>query len=213
MKYSADLWEKDFQKCVDFHGHACPGLAMGYVAARAAMTWLGENRAEDEEILAMVETDACSADAVQVITGCTFGKGNFLFKDFGKNAFSFLSRATGKGIRLYARPNAFPRTPEYGALSEKVSSGTAGEEDLKRFSDLQAERTQEVLQMAVSELYELTEVTVTLPPRARILDSSPCSRCGEWAMESRLTETKVGLICRSCLAETDGKGGSQGKTA
>ena len=24
------------------------------------------------------------ADAVQVLTGCTFGKGNFIYKDFGK---------------------------------------------------------------------------------------------------------------------------------
>jgi len=38
---------------------------------------LGENRAEDEEIVAVVETDACGADAIQVRTGCTFGKGNF----------------------------------------------------------------------------------------------------------------------------------------
>jgi hypothetical protein len=55
---STDSWEKEFQKCVNFHGHACPGLAMGYVAARAAMAWLGERRAEDEEIIAIVETDA-----------------------------------------------------------------------------------------------------------------------------------------------------------
>lgn len=205
MTPSHDLWEDDFQKCVDFHGHACPGLAMGYVAAKAAMAWLGENRAEDEEIVAIVETDACGADAVQVITGCTFGKGNFFFKDFGKNAFSFLSRATGKGIRLYAKPEAFPRTPEYRALSEKVSKASAGEEDLKQFAELHRERTLAILAMAADNLYEFKEVTAPLPPRARILDSRPCSRCGEWTMESRLTQSREGLLCGACLAETASK--------
>lgn len=138
-------WNDDFQRCVDFHGHACPGLAMGYVAAKAGLAWLGERRAEDEEIVAAAETDACGSDAVQVITGCTFGKGNFLFKDYGKTAFSFLSRATGKGVRLCAKPRAFTLTPEHQALFEKVWSGTASEEDLKTFWASHRERTLYVL--------------------------------------------------------------------
>lgn len=201
MRATDHLWEDDFQRCVDFHGHVCPGLAMGYVAARAAMVWLGENRAEDEEIVAVVETDACGADAIQVVTGCTFGKGNFIFKDLGKTAFSVLSRATGKGIRLYAKPNAFPRTAEYGALLEKVSSAQADKEDLKKFARLHRERTLDVLRMAAHELFEFKEVTTPLPPRARILDSHPCSRCGEWAMVSRLVTADQGLLCASCATE------------
>ncbi|HAR95164.1 MAG TPA: formylmethanofuran dehydrogenase [Deltaproteobacteria bacterium] len=194
-------WEDGFQRCVDFHGHACPGLAMGYVAAKAAMAWLGENRAEDEEIVAIVETDACGADAVQVVTGCTFGKGNFLFKDYGKTAFTVLSRAKGKGIRLYARPNAFPRSTEYYVLSERVSSGEADEKDLENFMNLHRQRTLDVLTMAPGEIFEFKEVTVPLPPRARVLDSHPCNRCGEWAMASRLVTTNQGLLCASCATE------------
>ena len=57
---------EDFKKCAEFHGHICPGLSIGYRAAKAGMEWLAENRADDEEIVAIVETDACSADAVQV---------------------------------------------------------------------------------------------------------------------------------------------------
>lgn len=201
MTGTAEIWGKDFQKCVDFHGHACPGLALGYVAASAAMAWLGENRAEDEEIVAIVETDACGADAVQVITGCTFGKGNFFFKDFGKTAFSFLSRATGKGIRLYAKPAVLSRASDYRLLSEKVSNGEAGEETLKEFQEHQTRRTLALLSMSVDDLYELKEVTVPLPSRALILDSAPCSRCGESTMASRLKETPEGLLCRPCVAK------------
>ncbi len=58
-----------------FHGHMCPGLAMGIRAAEVALTEIGPH-AEDEEVVAVVETDMCGVDAIQALTGCTFGKGN-----------------------------------------------------------------------------------------------------------------------------------------
>ncbi len=198
-------WPEDFQRCVDFHGHVCPGLAMGYVAAKAGMAWLGERRAEDEETVAIVETDACGADAVQVITGCTFGKGNFLFKDYGKTAFSFLSRATGKGVRFAMKQGVFSLTPEHRALFEKVCSGTANEEDSKGFRELHKRRATDLLAMPAQDLYLIKETTVPLPPRARIFDSKTCDRCGESTMVTRLTETDEGSLCFHCLEESTSK--------
>ncbi len=80
--------QDDFKKCLDFHGHLCPGLAIGYRAATGALEWLKENRSEDEELVAIVETDACGADAVQVLTGCTFGKGNLQVPKTTANRYS-----------------------------------------------------------------------------------------------------------------------------
>src|SRR4030066_84072 len=91
--------DQDFQRCVVFHAHICPGLAIGFRAAKAGLGWLEENRAEDEELVAIVETDACGADAIQVLTGCTFGKGNFLYRDYGKQAFTLFVRKSGRGVR------------------------------------------------------------------------------------------------------------------
>lgn len=195
-------WPEDFQRCVDFHGHACPGLAMGYLAAKAGMAWLGERRAEDEEIVAIVETDACGADAVQVITGCTFGKGNFLFKDHGKTAFSFLSRKTGKGVRLVLKQNAFSLAPEHRALFGKISDGTATPEETKAFQELHIRRTREVIGTPADDAYLIREVTIPLPPRARVSESRTCSRCGESAMATRFVETEKGLLCRACMEDS-----------
>ncbi|MFN2354819.1 MAG: FmdE family protein [Desulfopila sp.] len=47
-----------FKKCLDFHGHLCPGLSLGYQAAMAGMDWLSANRAEDEEVVAVVEENS-----------------------------------------------------------------------------------------------------------------------------------------------------------
>ncbi len=32
----------DFTRCVQFHGHACPGLAIGFQAARILMFAIGD---------------------------------------------------------------------------------------------------------------------------------------------------------------------------
>ena len=66
-----ELWEK----CVEFHGHSCGGLAIGYRAALYAKELLGTGRSEDEEIVCVAENDACGVDAIQVLLGCSAGKG------------------------------------------------------------------------------------------------------------------------------------------
>ena len=60
----------DYAQIVEFHGHSCPGLAMGYRMACAALAELKSMRAEDEELVAIVENDACGVDALQCVTGC-----------------------------------------------------------------------------------------------------------------------------------------------
>lgn len=93
------------------------------------MKRLGEIFSKDEELIAIVETEACFADAVQVITGCTFGKGNFLFRDYGKMALALLSRARKKGVRLCLMPEAFPTDEGHLELFKKVMEGKATEEE------------------------------------------------------------------------------------
>ena len=62
MKDKAISLGGDFRKCIEFHGHTCPGLAIGFQAARTLMERLGVKKAPDEELVAIVETDACGAD-------------------------------------------------------------------------------------------------------------------------------------------------------
>ncbi|NOZ25951.1 MAG: formylmethanofuran dehydrogenase, partial [Nitrospirae bacterium] len=71
-----------FEDAVRFHGHVCPGLALGYRVSDLVLRELGP-RSEDEELVAIVENNSCAVDAIQVMTGCTFGKGNLIFRDYG----------------------------------------------------------------------------------------------------------------------------------
>ena len=90
------LWEK----CVEFHGHECPGLAIGFRACEIAKEKMDLKFSPDEELLCISENEACGVDAVQYITGCTLGKGNLVYRDTGKMAFSFFSRRTGESLRV-----------------------------------------------------------------------------------------------------------------
>lgn len=60
----------------------------------------------DEDVVCITENDACGVDAIQVLLGCSVGKGNLLFHLRGKQAFSFYNRKTGKAVRLVLRPHS-----------------------------------------------------------------------------------------------------------
>jgi formylmethanofuran dehydrogenase subunit E len=199
MKAQDIIESEDFQRCAAFHGHVCPGLSIGYRAAHTAMDRLQEKRAADEEIVAVVETDACSADAVQVLTGCTFGNGNFIYRDYGKMALTLLSRNTGRGVRVALKPDAFKPDEEHMALIQKITRGDATTEEHNRFEELHFKRTCNILEAPSDELFSVSSVAVELPARARIEPSEPCARCGEPTMPSKMNVVDGRKVCRGCL--------------
>lgn len=193
----------EFKKCLDFHGHLCPGLSIGYKAASAGMEKLKEQRSEDEELVAIVETDACCADAVQVMTGCTFGKGNFIYHDHGKMVFTFISRKSGKGIRVSMRPDAFMPDEKHMKLMQKVMAGTADDSQKQQFYKLHRQRSLDVLNMTDDELFSLSTIRRDMPEKAKIDKSVPCDICGEPVMKSKMVETGNGRVCRDCHGKPD----------
>jgi formylmethanofuran dehydrogenase subunit E len=191
---------EDFKRCECFHGHVCPGLAIGYQASKAALGWLEENRAVDEEIVVIVENDACCVDAIQVMTGCTFGKGNFIFKDHGKIVFTFFSRNTGKGVRVSMNPGVLNPDEKYRQLVEKVRENKATNQDREEFKQLHHYRTEEILNKSLENLFNMKPTTIELPPKARMEPSELCQLCGEPTMPSKLELVDNKMICRDCYS-------------
>ena len=198
MKSEDIIAGEDFQKCVEFHGHLCPGLTMGYKASVAGLEWLKAHRSVDEEIVTIVETDACCADAVQVMTGCTFGKGNFIFKDHGKMAFTFFSRKSDKGVRVVLKADALKPDKRHLELIQKVQNGTAHDAEIAEFKRCHEKRTLAVLEKPVEEIFDFKEAHFDLPGKARIQPSVSCSHCGEPTMESKLIDKNGLKLCKAC---------------
>ncbi|MBN1848513.1 MAG: TraR/DksA C4-type zinc finger protein [Deltaproteobacteria bacterium] len=197
-----DLFEsEDFRRCADFHGHICPGLSIGYRAAKVGMDSLKEKRALDEEIVAIVENNACGTDAVQVLTGCTFGKGNFIFKDHGKQAFTFMGRNTGQGVRVALKPDALKPDDRHHELMDKIREGSATKDEQEEFQTIHLQRAKEILGKTAGDLFTIQWVNTGLPPKAKIEPSIPCDRCGEPTMASRLVPKNTQKLCKDCASE------------
>jgi formylmethanofuran dehydrogenase subunit E len=168
------------QKAVAFHGHHCPGLEIGCRAAAIAMRELEFDRAEDEEVVAICETDACGMDAVQALTGCTLGKGNLIFRDWGKQVYIFGRRKDGKAIRIALRYDAWPHREE---MSKEERRAIAFER-LNSTSD--------------EELFDIRWIEGPLPEKARVFKTVRCAKCGEGVMEPRARLSDGQPMCAEC---------------
>ena len=143
---------KTWQDCVAFHGHACGGLTIGYKASLYAIELLKLDFSADEQVVCIAENDACGIDALQVMLGCSVGKGNLLFHMRGKSAYSFYNRKNGKSVRLVLKPKA----------------GLSREDSFAYYQGCRPE-----------EMFEVKKTTISLPEKARMFDSYTCDCCGE----------------------------------
>jgi len=192
-----------YEDAVAFHGHTCPGLALGYRVAEHALKTLHAERSEDEDLVAIVENDACGVDAVQAIAGCSVGKGNLILKDLGKHAYTFINRKTGSAIRFVQRPEPLTERldPAAAALRAKVMSGKATPAEEKEFEERQAAIIQKILTVPFSELFIEKEARSDIPERARIFGSVQCASCGEIVAEHRARVKNGKIVCIPCAGE------------
>jgi len=165
-----NLWKE----CVKFHGHECPGLAIGFRAAEIAGEKINIISLEDEDAVCITENEACGVDAVQYMTGCTLGKGNLIYRKTGKMAFSFFNRKTGESIRLLLKSteNDFEMTRE--------------------------ERTKFILEGPIEEVYEIKKPHYEIPQKARIFNTIICENCKEGTPEHKIRLSKNKKLCLDC---------------
>lgn len=202
MCYQPTVWER----CVEFHGHICPGLALGYKAAIIGLEMLGVERARDEELLVIVENDACGVDAIQLITGCTIGKGNLIYRDYGKQVYIFANRQTGETVRIAVKPNIMERDPNHRVLQTKVMQGTATAEEKELFGQKHRELTEKIRQMDNEQFGKAEKIEFQLPEKAKIFNTIICAECDEGAMESRVRVKNGKMVCLSCAGPEYSRG-------
>lgn len=190
------LEQATIDEAIKFHGHQCGGLAIGIQAARLALREVGAP-APDEEIVAVVETDMCAVDAIQALTGCTFGKGNLIHKDWGKNAYTFFRRSDGKAVRIAPR-HGWHRSDELEALMAKPQAELTPAEQA-RAAQLRKEWELQLLATDPEELFSVTPVEEPMPHRARLHASIDCAGCGESTMETRVRKLAGRDLCIPCF--------------
>ena len=173
MVNEKELWDK----CAAFHGHVCGGLTIGYKAALYAIELLDLKFSEDEDVVCIAENDACGCDAIQVILGCSVGKGNLLFHIRGKQAFSFYNRKTGKSVRLCIKDR-----PE----------GMTKEQSFEYYQGCKP-----------SEMFDVKDVKIALPQHAKIFESCKCECCGENTGANWIRIQNGKKVCLDCYEAYD----------
>jgi formylmethanofuran dehydrogenase subunit E len=191
---------------IQFHGHVCPGLLIGVRAAELAQKHLDITQDYDEELIAIVETDSCGVDAIQAILGCTFGKGNLIFNDYGKNVYTIASREKGRAVRIAQRfgATAFRESERFRQLNRKDS---LSEEEAAEKENLIGVLFEKIMTMPPDELFAWEDVEFKVPDKAQIHATLQCADCGEGVMETRSHNTEAGILCTPCCQKRGGEAG------
>ena len=174
-----------------FHGHKCPAMPNGLRVAEAAMNKLGVERTGDGALHAVLELGdnhcaTCFADGVQVITGCTFGKGNIEKTHKGKWGLTLIDKKTNRAVRVTPKAEAMMQTKNtefYKNYREKGVPPTQVPDDVVQpLVDKVMNAPQEMI-MNVSDIFEYN-----WEEPAHTFNSFRCEECGE------MTVTEYGHI-------------------
>ncbi|MDD3776260.1 MAG: FmdE family protein [Actinomycetota bacterium] len=199
--------EQLLYKSAEFHGHICSFSAYGVKAACYAMNQLNLEHEGMEEVLAIVETNNCFSDGVQLVTGCTFGNNALIFYDLGKTAVTVASRANKQWIRLVlkasfwkSRAEIYPRLFElYENIVTKRKN--VGPQVKKEFRQLGQNMASSELKVPEPEMFVITKGKAEPPRFAPIHKSVICSQCGESVMETRARLKEGQPYCLACAAD------------
>jgi len=162
------------EKAVRFHGHTCPGVTLGVLVSKYILEH-GNDFSIDEELVAVVENDNCSVDALQALLGTTFGKGNLIYKDYGKNNYSFYNRDKQKAVKLSIKNEPYSH---------------------KEYS--REKRIEMLLESEPKEIFKIEEIEFDPPQRAQIHESIICDECGDPTMATRIQNFNGMDLCIPC---------------
>ncbi len=201
--YADGITQEIIDKATAFHGHWCGGLAIGIRAAVWAMQNFGT--ASDEEIVTVTETDMCGVDAIQSLVGCTFGKGNLIFRDKGKVAFTFYRRRDGKSLRIVAKNRDDDLKKRMQELRIQLTAQNISEWIRTKleaeFIRLRKKDLDFVLTAPFEELFDIKPAHDEMPAMAKRLPTILCESCGEGVMASRIVRENGRQLCMDCAGK------------
>ncbi len=195
------------RKTGEIHGHYCPGSALGVMASVYGLGHPLMNLAPSdgmEGLMAVLETNSCFADGVQVVSGCTIGNNSLVYRDLGRTAVTFARRGRGKGVRVRVRPDFRSHVeravPQFLPLMDKVVRDRAGSaEDTAAFKAKGAEAAFALIRVPLPEVLIAEAVSPDLPGYAPIVPSAVCPGCGESFMATKtITEGEGKGLCFMC---------------
>ncbi len=184
-----------------FHGHKCPAMPNGLRVGAAAMNALGVERTGDSNLVAILDLGedhcaTCFADGVQVITGCTLGKGNIKKTHKGKWALTLVDKKTNRAVRVTPKAEAMlanKNTDFFKNYREKGVPPTQVPDEVVEPLVQKVMSAPEEMIMNVSDVFEYVWVE---PPHS--FDGFVCEECGEMVVEKYGRVKGDKKVCIDC---------------
>lgn len=201
---TCNISRKAIEETIAFHGHSCPGLSIGIRVAEYVKQEFPQTASSD--LICVTETDMCGVDGIQFLTGCTYGKGNLIHRDYGKSVFSFYDRSVSRGIRLVLKAEV--RGAEHGELADLMSRSRAGQlspSEGERLTVLRSLIQEGLMSLPLEEMFSIEELEFRPPRSARVLQSLVCESCAEQTMESRTRRYAGKTLCIPCYEKVEQK--------
>ncbi|MBL6962938.1 MAG: formylmethanofuran dehydrogenase [Bacteroidetes bacterium] len=188
------------------HGHYCPGLALGVMAAQYAMKQIDSTSDGLEDMIAITETNNCFSDGVQYVTGCTFGNNALVFNDFGKTAFTLCKR-DGYGIRISVQANSkeyiHKKTNGFTKnYKQVVENHNRDVNEVTKYKKKGKKAAFALLDLDFRQIFKVEQIKTVIPAYAPSHQSLICDVCGESVMSTRIIEKAKKKVCKSCSSHS-----------
>lgn len=180
-----------WEQVIDFHGHTCPGVAIGFRVAQLAQRELGIKPAQDSELLVAAETRSCALDAFQVLNKATLGRGTLRIEEKGKHVYYFHYTGTGAILRIGVKGPVIEHTaPPQTFASPRQKQNWA------------LENVQYVLSTPEEDFCTLQKLEGSLEKPASSSQWGTCQSCQEAVRLTQAVETDGKILCADCSKRT-----------
>lgn len=184
-----------------FHGHKCPAMPMGLRVGAAAMNALGVERAKDGQLIALIELGedhcaTCFADGIQVITGCTFGKGNIKKLHHGKWGVTLIDRATGNAVRVVPKAEAMMKNKSSEFMQNYRKKGIPASQVPEHVVEPLIEMVMNAPDEQILSIGKIHKQEV--PPKKESFEGFVCDICGEMTVEGYGRPLGEKKVCHPC---------------
>lgn len=193
---------KDYYEAgLQLHGHKCPAMPLGLRVGAAAMNALGVERAKDGQLLALVDLGenhcaTCYGDGVQMITGCTFGKGNIKKLHYGKWGLTLVETKTGRAVRVIPKAETMLTSKKSKFFTEYRMKGIPASEVPKEVVEPLVDNvmnTPDEQMLSISEIFHYN-----VPKKAGSFSGFVCDECHEMTVEGYGRPFEDKKVCQPC---------------
>ncbi len=187
-----------------FHGHKCPAMPNGLRVAAAAMNALGIERTGDKALQAFVDLGenhcaTCFGDGIQVMTGCTLGKGNISKTHKGKWALTLVDKKNNRAVRVTPKAEAMLANKKTEFFKEYREKGVPPTQVPDNVVEPLVENVMNAPEEQIMDISEVFEYQWN--NQSDSFNSFVCEECGEMTVMEygRVKEDKK--VCIDCAAK------------